>query len=46
MWNRFIHDTDLVMWINIEFKADLAQLLECKALNLEVMGSHPMVGVD
>ena len=34
------------MRTNIEYKADLAQLVECKALNLVVMGSSPMVGVD
>ena len=28
------------MWIIIEYKADLAQLVEHKALNLVVMGSR------
>ena len=46
MWNRFIHDKDLFMWINIKYKADLAQLVERKALNLVVMGLSPMVSVD
>ena len=36
--HRFIHD-------NIEYMADLAQLVKRKALNLVVMGSSPMVGV-
>ena len=29
-----------------EYKADLAKLVERKALNLVVMGLSPMVGVD
>ena len=37
--HRFIYD-------NIEYKAELAQVVERKALNLGVMGSSPMVGVD
>ena len=46
MWNRFIHDKGLFIWKNIKFKADLAQLVERKALNLVFMGSSPMVVVD
>ena len=46
MWNRFIHDKGLFIWKNIKFKADLAQLVERKALNLVLMGSSPMVGLD
>ena len=46
MWNKFIHDKDLFIWINTKDKAELAQLVERKALNLVVMGSSPMVGVD
>ena len=46
MWNRFIHDKHLFMWINVQYKADLAQLVERKALNLVVMGSSPIVGVE
>ena len=45
MWNRFIHDQDLFIWINIGDKVDLAQLVERKALNLVVVGSSPMVDV-
>ena len=37
---------DIFMWINIEYKADQAQLVERKALNLVFMGSSPMVVVD
>ena len=37
--HRFILD-------NIEYNADLALFVERKALNLVVMGSSPMVGVD
>ena len=39
-------DKDLFMSINNKYEADLAQLVERKALNLVVMGSSPMVGVD
>ena len=46
MSNRFINDKHLFMCINIEYKADLAQLVEHKGLNLVVMGLSPMVGVD
>ena len=46
MWNRFIHDKDQLIWINIEYKVDLAQLVERKALNLVVMGSSPIAGFD
>ena len=46
MWNGFIHDRDLFMWLNKEYKTDLAHLVEHKALNLVFMGSSPMVGVD
>ena len=34
------------MRTNIEYKADLAQLVERKALNLVVMGSSPIVDFD
>mgnify|MGYP000019890156 FL=1 len=40
MWNRFI------IWINVEYQADLAQLVERKALNLVVMSLSPMGGDD
>ena len=45
MWNRFIHDKQLFIWINVQYKVELAHLVERKALNLVVMGSKPMVGV-
>ena len=46
MWNKFIHDKDLFIWINTKDKAELAQLVERKALNLVVMGLSYIVGVD
>ena len=46
MWNRFINEKYIIMGNNADNKADLAQLVERKALNLVVMGSSPMVVVD
>ena len=46
MWNRFIEDKDIFISINNEYKSDLAQLVERKALNVVVMTSSPMVCVD
>ena len=46
MWNRFIHDKEQLIWINIKYKTNLAQLVERKAFNLVVMGSSPMAGVE
>ena len=46
MWNRFINEKYIIMGNNVEYKADLAQLVECKVLNLMVMSSSPMVGDD
>ena len=46
MWNRVIHDKDLFIWINIEYKADLEELVERKARYLVVMYSSLMVAVN